>query len=170
MVNMVRTLFTYTHNMWKPLTVEMPYSGGYSSQMDDINDKLDKNTITISTYKHDKYYWTILINKTHGNTNHQQLPVIGVARGGHGRAFALPSLNFALPSKLFFYLKFNVAIIYRGSYLDLQRQHSFDSASDSAILKFKVGWDYITWSNNLLEYDSSWDEYLKFQKWRQTRW
>ena len=24
---------------------------------------------------------------------------IGVARGGHGRAFALPSLNFALPSK-----------------------------------------------------------------------
>ena len=25
---------------------------------------------------------------------------IGVARGGHGRAFALPSLNFALPSNL----------------------------------------------------------------------
>ena len=27
---------------------------------------------------------------------------IGVTRGGHGRAFALPSLNFALPSKLSF--------------------------------------------------------------------
>ena len=25
---------------------------------------------------------------------------IGVARGGQGRAFALPSLNFALPSKV----------------------------------------------------------------------
>ena len=25
---------------------------------------------------------------------------IGVARGGHGRAIALPSLNFALPSKV----------------------------------------------------------------------
>ena len=24
---------------------------------------------------------------------------IGVARGGHGRAFVVPSLNFALPSK-----------------------------------------------------------------------
>ena len=29
---------------------------------------------------------------------------IGVARGGHGRAFALPSLNFALPSKASSYL------------------------------------------------------------------
>ena len=29
---------------------------------------------------------------------------IGVARGGHGRAFALPSLNFALPSKPSSYL------------------------------------------------------------------
>ena len=29
--------------------------------------------------------------------------VIGVARGGHGRAFALPSHNFALPSKPPFY-------------------------------------------------------------------
>ena len=28
---------------------------------------------------------------------------IGVARGGHGRAYALPSLNFALPSKPSFY-------------------------------------------------------------------
>ena len=28
-----------------------------------------------------------------------QFKSIGVARGGHGRAFALPSLNFALPSK-----------------------------------------------------------------------
>ena len=27
-------------------------------------------------------------------------PIIGVARGGQGRAFALPSLNFALPSKV----------------------------------------------------------------------
>ena len=36
---------------------------------------------------------------------------IGVARGGHGRANALLSLNFALPSKLFFYLKFNVLYI-----------------------------------------------------------
>ena len=26
--------------------------------------------------------------------------IIGVARGGQGRAFALPSLNFALPSKV----------------------------------------------------------------------
>ena len=31
---------------------------------------------------------------------------IGVARGGHGRAFSLPSANFALPSKPSFYLKF----------------------------------------------------------------
>ena len=31
--------------------------------------------------------------------------IIGVARGGHGRAFALPSANFALPSKPFFFLK-----------------------------------------------------------------
>ena len=29
---------------------------------------------------------------------------ISVARGGHGRAFALPSLNFALPSKPSSYL------------------------------------------------------------------
>ena len=29
---------------------------------------------------------------------------IGVARGGHGREFALPSVNFALPSKPSFYL------------------------------------------------------------------
>ena len=29
---------------------------------------------------------------------------IGVARGGHGRVFALPSLNFALPSKPSSYL------------------------------------------------------------------
>ena len=36
---------------------------------------------------------------------------IGVARGGHGRAFALPSLNIALPSKPSFYLKFNVLYI-----------------------------------------------------------
>ena len=33
---------------------------------------------------------------------------IGVVRGGHGRAFALPLLIFALPSKPSFYLKFNV--------------------------------------------------------------
>ena len=33
---------------------------------------------------------------------------IGVARGGHGRAFALPSLNFALPSKPSSCLKFNI--------------------------------------------------------------
>ena len=33
---------------------------------------------------------------------------IGVARGGHGRAFALPSLNFALPSKPSFYLKYYI--------------------------------------------------------------
>ena len=32
------------------------------------------------------------------------LIAIGVARGGHGRAFALPSLNFALPSKPSSYL------------------------------------------------------------------
>ena len=29
-----------------------------------------------------------------------KVPIIGVARGGHGRAVALPSLNFALPSKV----------------------------------------------------------------------
>ena len=33
------------------------------------------------------------------------LLTIGVARGGHGRAFALPSFNFALPSKPSSYLK-----------------------------------------------------------------
>ena len=31
---------------------------------------------------------------------HAHRPPIGVARGGQGRAFALPSLNFALPSKV----------------------------------------------------------------------
>ena len=30
--------------------------------------------------------------------------IIGIARGGHGRAYALPSLNFALPSKPSSYL------------------------------------------------------------------
>ena len=30
---------------------------------------------------------------------------IGVARGGHGRAFSLPSLNFAIPSKTSFLFK-----------------------------------------------------------------
>ena len=37
--------------------------------------------------------------------------IIGINRGGHGRAFALPSLNFALPSKPSFYLKFNALYI-----------------------------------------------------------
>ena len=32
---------------------------------------------------------------------------IDVARGGHGRVFALPSLNFALPSKPSSYLNIN---------------------------------------------------------------
>ena len=32
---------------------------------------------------------------------------IGVARGRHGRAFALPSLNFVLPSKSSSYLNIN---------------------------------------------------------------
>ena len=41
-------------------------------------------------------------------TMYYSVYVIDVARGGHGRAFALPSLNFALPSKPSFYLKFNV--------------------------------------------------------------
>ena len=31
---------------------------------------------------------------------------IGIVRGGHGRAFALPSLNFALPSKPSSYLDY----------------------------------------------------------------
>ena len=35
------------------------------------------------------------------------LAIIGVARGGQGRAFALPSLNFALPSKPSSYLNIN---------------------------------------------------------------
>ena len=35
---------------------------------------------------------------------------IGIARGGHGRAFALLLFNFALPSKLSSYINF-----YRGS-------------------------------------------------------
>ena len=30
---------------------------------------------------------------------------IGIARGGKGRAFALPPLNFAIPSEISFYLK-----------------------------------------------------------------
>ena len=30
--------------------------------------------------------------------------VIGIARGGHGKALGLPSLNIALPSKPSFYL------------------------------------------------------------------
>ena len=35
-----------------------------------------------------------------GNTgNADNVGNIGIARGGHGRAFALPSLNFALPSQ-----------------------------------------------------------------------
>ena len=42
----------------------------------------------------------------YSNTWQQHLECIGVARGGNGRAFALPSLNFALPSKPSF--KFNV--------------------------------------------------------------
>ena len=45
---------------------------------------------------------------TNGRRPVTRVCVIGVARGGHGRAFALPSLNFALPSKPSFYLKFNV--------------------------------------------------------------
>ena len=36
---------------------------------------------------------------------------IGIARGGHGRAYALPSLNFALPSNLPSILKFNALYI-----------------------------------------------------------
>ena len=37
--------------------------------------------------------------------NPLMLQLIGVARDGHGRANALPSLDFALPSKPSFYLK-----------------------------------------------------------------
>ena len=45
---------------------------------------------------------TRLVNSINGGSGGIQ--IIGVARGGHGRAFALPSLNFALPSKPSSYL------------------------------------------------------------------
>ena len=41
----------------------------------------------------------------------------GVAQGGHSRAFALPSLNFALPSEPSFYLKCVYMFFYK-TYLD----------------------------------------------------
>ena len=44
-----------------------------------------------------------VVNKIHYNYSEGSIAVttcIGVARGGQGRAFALPSLNFALPSKV----------------------------------------------------------------------
>ena len=42
---------------------------------------------------------------THTHT-HTHTHIIGVARGQHGRAFSLPSLNFALPLKPSSYLNF----------------------------------------------------------------
>ena len=50
---------------------------------------------------------------------------IGVARGGHGRAFALPSANFALPSKPSFYLKFKEIYIEE---LTMPARHQLGSA------------------------------------------
>ena len=43
--------------------------------------------------------------------------IIGVARGGQGRAFALPSLNFALPSKPSSYLNMNTTRSFHITYL-----------------------------------------------------
>ena len=50
-------------------------------------------------------YYQICL-KVHGTASYflVLVVVIGVARGGHGREFALPSLNFALPSKPSSYL------------------------------------------------------------------
>ena len=50
----------------------------------------------MSIYPHDRHiYDCMYINFTFLG----RVTPISVARGGHGRAFALPSLNFALPSK-----------------------------------------------------------------------
>ena len=40
---------------------------------------------------------------------------IGVDRGGQGREFSVPSVNFSQPSKLSFYLKY-YRNVYRGTY------------------------------------------------------
>ena len=51
----------------------------------------------MSIYPHDRYiYYFMCINSTFLG---RVTPISAIARGGHGRAFALPSLNFALPSK-----------------------------------------------------------------------